>query len=44
MISEKRSPHKKESTMETSIWRSILFFILLILAISLLGFVFFPGH
>ena len=30
--------------METSIWRSILFFILLILGISLFALLFFPGH
>ena len=30
--------------MENNIWRSILFFIVLISAIGLLGFVFFPGH
>ena len=30
--------------METSIWRSILVFILLLLGISFLGLIFFPGH
>jgi len=30
--------------MESSIWRSILTFIMLISAIMLLGLVFFPGH
>jgi hypothetical protein len=30
--------------MESSIWRSIMFFILLISVIGMLGLVFFPGH
>lgn len=30
--------------MDSSIWRSILFFLVLISAISMLGLVFFPGH
>jgi hypothetical protein len=30
--------------MESSIWRSIMFFIALILVICMFGLVFFPGH
>lgn len=30
--------------MDTSVWRSILFFFLLISIIGLTGIIFFPGH
>jgi hypothetical protein len=34
----------KEKTMDSSIWRSIMFFIVLISAISMMGRAFFPGR
>ena len=35
---------KKEKFMNTSIWRSILLFIGIIVFLVMLGLVFFPGH
>jgi hypothetical protein len=44
MISLGAQPILNKGKIMSSVWRSILFFIVLILVISAMGLVFFPGH